>query len=259
MWAHNWAHSWASNDKMLAVASLESNLYQLDMNVMNGAKMSFLAHSDGNFCFWSFSTRGWGISKQRAWKCFKALWIGWLWARNKVTCIHSHANKGGDISWRTEEPAPRRSSIRAFWHMRANEDDVYWRREVFFTFIDVFLHNIWMYVLKAKSEVLAKLKKWKTLVERQSDHVVKVLRPKNNLCLLDITNVCRRIGSFAWERRKSSKVQMWCFLKTNRIWRIVQLRGLTKNPWLRSTYLPTQRKRSWRRMTMFRKPTLRSK
>ena len=38
----------ASNGEMLAVASLESNLYQLDTNVVNGAKMSYLAHSDGN-------------------------------------------------------------------------------------------------------------------------------------------------------------------------------------------------------------------
>ena len=33
---------------MLAVASLESNLYQLDTNVVNGAETSSLAHSDGN-------------------------------------------------------------------------------------------------------------------------------------------------------------------------------------------------------------------
>ena len=38
----------ASNGKMLVVASLESNLYQLDMNVMNGAETSFLVRSNGN-------------------------------------------------------------------------------------------------------------------------------------------------------------------------------------------------------------------
>ena len=36
---------------MLAIASLESNLYQLDTNVMNGAEMSSLVHSDGNLYF----------------------------------------------------------------------------------------------------------------------------------------------------------------------------------------------------------------
>ena len=37
-----------SNGEMLAVASLESNLYQLDTNVMNGAETSSLARSDEN-------------------------------------------------------------------------------------------------------------------------------------------------------------------------------------------------------------------
>src|SRR5450631_1639278 len=38
----------ASNGEMLAVASLESNLYQLDTNVLNGAETSSLAHSEAN-------------------------------------------------------------------------------------------------------------------------------------------------------------------------------------------------------------------
>ena len=37
----------ASNGKMLAVALLESNLYQLDTNVINGAETSSLARFDG--------------------------------------------------------------------------------------------------------------------------------------------------------------------------------------------------------------------
>ena len=36
----------------------------------------------------------------------------------------------------------------------------------FLTFIDDFSRKIWMYVLKSKSEVLARFKEWKTLVER---------------------------------------------------------------------------------------------
>ena len=37
----------ASNGEMLAIASSESNLYQLDRNVMNGAETNYLACSDG--------------------------------------------------------------------------------------------------------------------------------------------------------------------------------------------------------------------
>jgi transposase InsO family protein len=46
----------------------------------------------------------------------------------------------------------------------------------FFIFIDDFSRKIWVYVLKSKKEVLARFNKWKTLVEMQSEHVVKVLR-----------------------------------------------------------------------------------
>jgi hypothetical protein len=35
------------NGVLLDVASLKSNWYQLDMNVMNGAETNCLAHSDG--------------------------------------------------------------------------------------------------------------------------------------------------------------------------------------------------------------------
>ena len=49
----------------------------------------------------------------------------------------------------------------------------------FLTFIDDYLRKIWVYVLKAKNEVLARFEEWKTLVERQSKHVVKVLRMDN--------------------------------------------------------------------------------
>ena len=49
----------------------------------------------------------------------------------------------------------------------------------FLTFINNFLRKIWMYVLKSKSEVLARFKERKTLVERQSERVVKVLRINN--------------------------------------------------------------------------------
>ena len=51
-----------SNGEILGVASLESNLYQLVTNVMNGAKTSFLAHSKANSHPLELCTRSWGIS-----------------------------------------------------------------------------------------------------------------------------------------------------------------------------------------------------
>lgn len=49
----------------------------------------------------------------------------------------------------------------------------------FLPLIDNFSCKIWVYVFKAKNEVLARFKKWKTLVYRQTEHVVKVLRMDN--------------------------------------------------------------------------------
>ena len=49
----------------------------------------------------------------------------------------------------------------------------------FLTFIDGFLRKIWVYVLKSKNKVLARFKEWKTLVKRQSEHVVKIFRTDN--------------------------------------------------------------------------------
>ena len=53
----------ASNGKMLVVASLVSNIYQLDTNVMNGSKTNPLTYSDINLHSLEFGTRRWGISK----------------------------------------------------------------------------------------------------------------------------------------------------------------------------------------------------
>ena len=77
----------------------------------------------------------------------------------------------------------------------------------------------------------------------------------SNVCFLDIAKAPRRITSFSWRQRKSSKVRTWCFSKTKHIWKIVQMGELTKHPWLRWTYLPN---RTWTirtRVAMFRNKT----
>ena len=55
-----------SNGEMLVVASLESNLYQLDTNVMSGAETNSLACSMKTCILWTFGTKGWGISMRIA-------------------------------------------------------------------------------------------------------------------------------------------------------------------------------------------------
>ena len=51
-----------NHGEMLVLASLESNLYQLDTNMMNEAKMSYLAHSEANSHSLEFGTKSWDIA-----------------------------------------------------------------------------------------------------------------------------------------------------------------------------------------------------
>ncbi|KAH9754460.1 hypothetical protein KPL71_015451 [Citrus sinensis] len=51
----------------------------------------------------------------------------------------------------------------------------------FLTFIDDFSRMVWVYALKTKDEVLEKFKRWKVLVENQTNLKVKVLRTDNGL------------------------------------------------------------------------------
>ena len=49
----------------------------------------------------------------------------------------------------------------------------------FLTFIDDFSREMWVYVLKSKREVFEKFVDWKALVERQSEHKIKVFKSDN--------------------------------------------------------------------------------
>ena len=48
------------------------------------------------------------------------------------------------------------------------------------SFIDYFSRKIWIYFLKEKSEVFSKFKKFKALVENQTDRKIKILRSDNS-------------------------------------------------------------------------------
>ena len=49
----------------------------------------------------------------------------------------------------------------------------------FLTFIDDFSRKVWVYVLKSKRKVFGKFVEWKALVERQSEHKIKVFKSDN--------------------------------------------------------------------------------
>lgn len=49
----------------------------------------------------------------------------------------------------------------------------------FLTFIDDFTRYVWIFVLKRKSEVFARFKEWKAMIERLTNRKLKTLRSNN--------------------------------------------------------------------------------
>ena len=154
----------ANNGNMLGFALLESNLYQLDTNVMNGAKTSFLARSDGN----SHSLELWhkrlgrfnknnmimlqgmvskmdvGAAQADAHTCEKCV-EGKQTRRLLSTDGGIRATNIQELVYSNVCGSMKTLSIGGAWY--------------FLIFIDDFLRKIWMYVLKSKSEVLVRFKK----------------------------------------------------------------------------------------------------
>ena len=52
--------------------------------------------------------------------------------------------------------------------------------EYFLTFIDDKMHYVWTYALTNKHEVFKVFKEWKSLVEKVSNHQLKILRTADN-------------------------------------------------------------------------------
>ena len=55
--------------------------------------------------------------------------------------------------------------------------DSYGGNRYFVTFIDDFSRKLWIYLIKRKDEVFDVFKRFKSMVERQSGHKLKILKP----------------------------------------------------------------------------------
>jgi hypothetical protein len=64
------------------------------------------------------------------------------------------------------------------------------------SFIDEFLRNTWMYFLRKKSEVFDRFKEFKSLVENQTEKIIKVLRTYNaeDFCGNEFEEFCKKCG-----------------------------------------------------------------
>jgi hypothetical protein len=150
----------ASNGEMLAVASLESNLYQLDTNVVNGAETSSLAHCDGN----SHLLELWHLNANSV-KMLQTMVSGMDMGAAQGD-VHSFACEGCVEGKQARRPFPTDGGTRATKILELVHSDVCGPMKTasiggaryFLTFIDNFSRKIWVYVFKSKSEVLAKFK-----------------------------------------------------------------------------------------------------
>jgi len=64
------------------------------------------------------------------------------------------------------------------------------------TIIDDYSRKVWPYFLKTKDDTFAAFKEWKTMIERQTEKKVKVLRTDNGgeFCSLAFDDYCRKEG-----------------------------------------------------------------
>ena len=127
----------ANNNDILGVASLESNLYPLDTNVVNGAEMSFLAHSDGNLHSLKLWHKRLGHLNTNSMKMLRNIVSGMDMGAAQGD-IHSFAcercvgaNKQGDIPHGQRHSRHQDLEVCAFRRMRADENVVHRRRKVF--------------------------------------------------------------------------------------------------------------------------------
>ena len=172
--------------KMLAVASLKSNLYQLDMNVMNAAKTSCLARSDRNSHYVELWHKKLGHLNANNVKMLQSM-VSKMNVGAAQDDVHLFTYEGCMENKQTRRPFLTDGGTRVTKILELGHSDVCGPMKIMFfggaryflTFIDDFSRKTWVYVLKAKNEVLAMFKKWKTLVERQSEYVVKVFRMDN--------------------------------------------------------------------------------
>ena len=74
--------------------------------------------------------------------------------------------------------------------------DSFGGKKYFVTFIDDFSRKLWTYLIKNKSEVIKVFAKFKSMVERQSDRKLKVLRTDGGgeYVSKDFNRLCEKAG-----------------------------------------------------------------
>ena len=80
------------------------------------------------------------------------------------------------------------------------------RNKFIFLFIDDFIRKTWVYFLKKKSEVFSAFKKFKALVEKESNHNIKALRSnkRSEFTSKEFEKYCENHGIHLYSPQKKS-------------------------------------------------------
>lgn len=172
--------------ELIATSSMDANLYRLELKVVSGADVSCLAHTSANGPLMELWHRRMGHLNAKGVKALQGMANGMDLGKPPKDVV-PFACEGCIEGKLARQPFPTDGAERATKVLELVHSDVCGPMKTvslggaryFLTFIDDYSRKVWVYVLKCKSEVLPRFKEWKSLVEKQSEHKVKVLRSDN--------------------------------------------------------------------------------
>ena len=176
----------AQSGKMLAMGSMEANLYQLELKKVNGAEVSTLAHTSANGDAMELWHKRLGHFNAKGVKALQNMVSGMDLGKVPSNVV-PFACEGCVEGKQARQPFPSDGGTHATKVLELVHSDVCGPMRTtsmgggryFLTFIDDFSRKVWVYVLKSKREVFEKFVEWKALVERQSECKIKVFRSDN--------------------------------------------------------------------------------
>ena len=170
--------------EVVAMATMEANLYQLDLKVIGGGDASAKALTSAHGSAMELWHKRLGHLHVNGVKGLQSMVVGMdlgKGASQMLACEGCVEGKQARASF------PSDGGTRATQVLELVHSDVcgpmktlsFGGARYFVTFIDDFSRKMWVYILKSKDQVLNKFEEWKAMVETQTGHKVKVLRSDN--------------------------------------------------------------------------------
>ena len=107
------------------------------------------------------------------------------------------------------------------------------------TFIEDYSQNVWIYTIKNKSDVFDTFKRWKAMVERQTEKKVKIFRTDNGLkfCSTEFDNFFKSEGIIRHRTTKGTPQQNGVIEHMNhtlleRVRSMLSSSGLSRDFWI---------------------------